>query len=115
MQFIHLGLLSFLVALTSASPTDQYDGTLDYFNKVYRPQNDMEESPETEMHTNSHNTEPKHVAKVGLNGIQSKIHTTMRGAKKEAIRLYLMQKGGEVEVRRVCIFKFCVLPYSHRE
>jgi len=69
-QFIRFGFLSFLVALTSASPTEQYDGTLSYLNNHYR------------------------------------------SAEKEAIRLYLREKGGEVEVSRVSIFA-TIFPSLH--
>jgi len=109
MQFIRLHLLSILAVAASASPTEPYDGTISYFNTYYHPQDDMEPSPETEMYTKSHHTEPMHKAKVGVNGIESKICTTKRAAEKDAICLYLREKGGEAEVRRVRIVKSFLL------
>jgi hypothetical protein len=100
---MHFIRFAFLVAFISASPTEQHDGTISYFNNNYRSNSQLEESGDIELFFRSHKTEPLHQAKIGMNGIESKACSTKRAAEKEAICLYLMQTGGEAEVRRVCI------------
>jgi len=104
MLYTDFAFCYFLVALTCASPTEQNDGTISYFNNHYRSQH-TENSSDTEVYYNSHRTEPMHKAKVGVDGIESRICTTKRAAMRDAINLYLRQKGGEDEVRRAEMYR----------
>lgn len=101
--FLLLSSLSLLSLVVSSHPSRENDGTLAYFNNVYRSQ--MENPEDGQIYYLSYPNLPKHRAKIGENGEWSQPHSSKYLAERAAINTYLLRIGGFSEIERAKGYK----------
>lgn len=95
------------------SPQSKKDGTLSYFNNMYRAF--MENPADGEIHYCSSINPQKHQAKVGGDGVWTSSYGTRKQAEIAAITDFIRNTGGETEVRLVCTLQFHIDTVSNRD